>query len=213
MSERATFSASEQQPPPPLLLLAHSFLSFQSYRSVQNHLLPSLSLSSEVGLLSWCHRLIIEVDRRPSLFFDFSHFFPLEGKQCSFLQLLKMGKYNHRVTVSGLPFGSAFTLTVPGVGGGNRGGGGRRGGGKGGGKQKNKKNQRCWRCKEKGHFGNECNYTEEEAAAKKAEFFKKKEEKAATSTSAAAFKPPFAGWKPGFVMPTPPTNPNNIEMN
>lgn len=46
-----------------------------------------------------------------------------------------MGKYNHRVTVSGLPFGSAFTLTVPGVGGGNRGGGGRRGGGKGGGKR------------------------------------------------------------------------------
>ncbi|XP_035706061.1 uncharacterized protein LOC118435058 [Folsomia candida] len=95
-----------------------------------------------------------------------------------------MGKYNHQVTVSGLPFGSPFTLSVPGSSGGNRGGDGKRGGGggkRGGGggnvKAKNKKNQRCWRCKEKGHYGSECKYQEEEASAKKAEFLKKKKKR------------------------------------
>ncbi|XP_035715768.1 cold shock protein 2-like [Folsomia candida] len=138
-----------------------------------------------------------------------------------------MGKYNHQVTVSGLPFGSPFTLTVPrtssgnrGGGGGNRGGGGGNrgsGGGKrsGNAKHKKKKKQRYWRCKEKGHFGNECKYSEGVAAAKKAEFLKKKEENAATTaaTASSSVKPPFAGWKQGFVMPTPLTNTNNFDMN
>ncbi|OXA38906.1 capsid protein, partial [Folsomia candida] len=130
---------------------------------------------------------------------------------------LQMGKYNHEVTVRGLPFGSAFTLSVPsggqrGGGGGRRGGGGgKRGGGSGGNvKDKKKKNQRCWRCKEKGHYGNECQFSEEDAAAKKAEYLKKKEEKAPT-TSSAATKPPFPGWKPNLVIPNPPTN-NNVDM-
>lgn len=55
-------------------------------------------------------------------------------------------------------------------------------------------------------FFSECKYSEEEAAAKKADFSKKREEPAAKS---AAFKPPFAGWNPGFIMPTPPTHVNN----
>ncbi|XP_035709961.1 serine/arginine-rich splicing factor RSZ22-like [Folsomia candida] len=134
-----------------------------------------------------------------------------------------MGKFNHKVIVTGLPFGSAFTLSVPGGSGGKRGGGsggGKRGGSAGGGKpggnkDKKKKKQRCWRCKERGHPGKECKYSEEEAAAKKAEFSKKKEENASTSsstTSAEAVKPPFPGWKPGCVVPPPPTHTNDVDM-
>lgn len=67
-----------------------------------------------------------------------------------------------------------------------------------------------------------CPYTVEEAASKIAAALQKHadaannalQKNAAASAASAessssvpvAHKPPFAGWKPGFVMPPPPTN-------
>ncbi|OXA46196.1 hypothetical protein Fcan01_19371 [Folsomia candida] len=135
----------------------------------------------------------------------------------------KMGKYNHQVTVSGLPFGSAFTLTVPGDargdgggvgarggvdGRGGRGGGrGGRGGGRGGRGGRVSKPAKMYSSRERGHIAVDCPYSKDEAIVKRDAADEKKKSPSSTSaasTSTTYHVAPFAGWKPGFVMPPPP---------
>ncbi|XP_035703241.1 rRNA 2'-O-methyltransferase fibrillarin-like isoform X2 [Folsomia candida] len=122
-----------------------------------------------------------------------------------------------------------------GRGGGFRGGRGVSGGGRfrgGRGCVTKKEKRKCARCKERGHHAKMCPYSEQESQKKNAAALQKHADEAVavaskaaataaatTSSSAtsdttfpAVFKAPFAGWKPGFIMPAPPTHNNDVNM-
>ncbi|XP_035702858.1 rRNA 2'-O-methyltransferase fibrillarin-like [Folsomia candida] len=113
-------------------------------------------------------------------------------------------------------------------------GGGDRGGRGCGVTKKDKR--KCALCKERGHLAKNCPFSEEEAKKKKAAVLQKHADTAvaaaakaiaataeaattassstsAATTLSAAFKAPFAGWKPGFVMPPLPKHNTDVNMD